>query len=170
MSISVKFRRACVLAIVALGVFVFDQTSKAVVVEFIMQPPRKIELTDFFNLVLSFNPGISFGMLSGLLRDNAVALGTVQAIVALTIMIFALYSHRRIDALALSMLAGGAASNSADRLHRGAVVDFIDIHIAGMHWPAFNFADVAVVAGVMVFAASGMFGSRPSNKTQVNGS
>lgn len=171
MGIVVNFGRTVALAITALGVFAVDQAAKTIVVEFVMQPPRTIALTGFVNLILSFNTGISFGMFSQLFRENAAILGTVQAIVALIVMIYALYVHRRrVDALALAMLAGGAASNAADRLQRSAVVDFIDVHVAGLHWPSFNFADIAIVAGVVVLAASGISGARHSSKTQRTGS
>lgn len=59
--------------------------------------------------------------------------------------------RQRTESVALALIAGGFAGNVMDRLHRGAVVDFLDFHAAGYHWPAFNTADIAVVAGVALF-------------------
>jgi len=57
-------------------------------------------------------------------------------------------STMRLECAALGLIIGGALGNIADRLRIGAVVDFIDAHYGGWHWPTFNMADVAIVCGV----------------------
>lgn len=95
------------------------------------------------------NSGAAFGVLPG---GNMVFL-----LIALIVPAAILYYHRRIAQgepklqLALGLVVGGALGNGLDRLLYGYVVDFIDFHI----WPIFNFADVAIVAGVMLLAFNG---------------
>lgn len=55
--------------------------------------------------------------------------------------------NRRLEALAYSLILGGAVGNGVDRIARGQVVDYLDFHLRGMHWPAFNIADVAICVG-----------------------
>jgi len=69
-------------------------------------------------------------------------------------MITAKYFHLSI---AFSLIIGGAFGNVIDRLQNGAVTDFIDFHIAGYHWPAFNLADSAIFLGVMILLAYEIF-------------
>lgn len=140
----------------ASAVFAVDQVTKVIITEFVMQPPREIPVTGVFNLVLSFNQGLSFGVLSDQLGERAIVLGLGQLCIAAFILAVALHAKTRTDVLALAFMAGGAAGNAMDRLHRGAVVDFLDFHVAGNHWPAFNGADIAIVMGGAFFAFSAL--------------
>src|SRR3546814_1057800 len=58
---------------------------------------------------------------------------------------------------AVGLVAGGAVGNAIDRFHQPGVVDFLDLHLAGWHWPAFNVADSAIVCGVLLIVADGLF-------------
>ena len=124
-----------------------DQFTKLVILEFVMQPPRIIPVTSFLNLTLSFNSGISFGLFGDFFQDRTRWLTAVTALIALGLMIWAAAAGDRREASALGLIAGGATGNIIDRIERGAVTDFIDIHIAGWHWPASNLADVSVAGG-----------------------
>lgn len=146
--------RSFLAILVALAVFTVDQVAKVVITEFVMQPPREIPVTSFFNLVLSFNRGLSFGVLSDQFGEHAIVLGLIQLGIAAIILAFALRATTRTDVAALALMAGGAAGNAMDRLHREAVVDFLDFHVAANHWPAFNAADIAIVMGGAIFAFS----------------
>ena len=66
--------------------------------------------------------------------------------------------RRRVLDPPVGLVAGGALGNVADRLRHGAVTDFLDFHAAGHHWPAFNLADAAIVAGVALLVAAGWRG------------
>lgn len=112
-----------------------------------MNPPREIPLTEFFNLVLGYNTGVSFGMLGGL-GVPPWALSLLAIAVAVALVIWLGRRPSAVVATALGLLIGGALSNGFDRLRNGAVTDFLDFHLAGWHWPAFNMADVGVVCGV----------------------
>jgi len=68
--------------------------------------------------------------------------------------------NRALPATAIGLVIGGAIGNAVDRLRFGAVVDFLDLHWAGYHWPAFNLADSAITVGVVLLLADGLF-TRP---------
>jgi signal peptidase II len=154
-------RAGALLALVA----VLDQISKWVMVAELTARPRVIEVTGFFNLLLTHNTGISFGIFRG--GDTWVR----WALVVLALAIVGLLMHwlwrepRGRMALAVGLICGGAVGNVIDRIRIGAVVDFLDFHAAGWHWPAFNLADSAITLGVAVLLLDSLFrapsGSRP---------
>ena len=105
-------------------------------------------LTSFFNLVRVHNTGAAFSFLagaSGWQRWFFVGIG----VVAVVVIVWMLKSHpgQRLFSLALSCILGGAVGNVLDRLLYGYVVDFLDFHYAGVHFPAFNLADSAITLG-----------------------
>jgi len=134
--------------ILAAVVILLDQVSKWWILDVVMQPPQIIPLLPFFNLVLVKNLGISFGMFAG-----AGAIWPLVAI-ALGIMGGLTYWLRSVEnrllATGLGFVIGGAAGNVIDRFRYGAVVDFLDFHAAGWHWPAFNLADSAITVGAAI--------------------
>jgi len=69
-------------------------------------------------------------------------------------------SDRRWLVVGFAVIVGGALGNVIDRIVHGAVVDFLDFHLAGWHWPAFNLADTAITLGVAAILADSLFGSR----------
>ncbi len=127
-----------------------DQASKAVIVTLIMQPPRIIEITPFFNLTLGFNTGVSFGLFGDSLKDWPSVLVLVTLLIAFTLLVWAWRTPSRMERLGLSTVAGGALGNIVDRLRQGKVTDFLDLHWAGWHWPTFNLADVSISFGVLL--------------------
>ncbi len=74
-------------------------------------------------------------------------------------------TRRVLPALALGLIVGGALGNVIDRLRLGAVFDFIDVHLAGYHWPAFNLADSALSIGVVLLIIDGLFEGSGRSKT-----
>jgi len=140
-----------------------DQAAKWIILEQVMQPPRVIAVTDFFNIVLVFNTGMSFGLFSGEAAGNRV-LAVVALAVMAGLVVWLLWATQWIVALALGLVLGGAAGNVVDRLLPGrpGVVDFLDFHAYGLHWPAFNLADTAIVVGVALLLFDGLFTSPSS--------
>lgn len=134
----------------ALATFVvlLDQVSKA----WILGSFRLTEhhaVTPFFNLVLVFNPGASFSFLAdagGWQKWFFVALALGISLWLLSLLRH--HAQERLMPAALSLILGGAIGNVIDRLRFDAVVDFLDFHLAGYHWPAFNVADSAITVGV----------------------
>lgn len=134
---------------VAVVVLVLDQASKVWILD-LMAPPRVIEVTGFLNLVLVWNRGISFGMLGDGGAAQAWVLAAFGVIVAGGLVIWLQRAALpRLPSLGIGLVAGGAVGNAVDRLRFGAVVDFVDVHAAGWHWPAFNVADSAITLGVI---------------------
>ena len=132
----------------ALLVLVLDQISKAWVLANFRLMDRQI-VTSFFNLVLVFNPGASFSFLAdagGWQKWFFVALALGISLWLLSLL--KKHAHERLMPAALSLILGGAIGNVVDRLRFDAVVDFLDVHLAGYHWPAFNVADSAIFVGV----------------------
>ena len=80
---------------------------------------------------------------------------------AIVVSLFLVSWLRRIDtrllASAIGLVVGGALGNTVDRLNHGAVVDFLDLHIGDVHWPAFNVADASITIGVLLILIDGLF-------------
>lgn len=143
--------------IIAIALAAADQWSKIAIFALLQEfNPPMIELTSWFNLVTVRNTGVSFGMLQDTPHGKWVLSFLNIAIV--TLLLYWLYgSKHAISIWALGMIIGGAFGNLIDRLRFGYVADFIDIHLAGYHWPAFNLADSVVCIGVVLILFEGLF-------------
>jgi len=128
-------------------IVVADQVTKYAVVQY-FAANQAVALTPFLNLVLVYNPGAAFSFLSQAAGWQR-AFFIVIAMVASGWIVFLLrkYPHQRVFALALALVLAGAVGNVIDRIFIGAVVDFVDLHALGYHWPAFNVADSAITCG-----------------------
>ncbi len=131
----------------AVLVMLLDQLTKLLIVA---QYPLgwSQPVTHFFNLVRVHNSGAAFSFLasaSGWQRWFFTGLGAVAAV----LIVWMLRSHpgQKLFGFALSLILGGAIGNVIDRLMYGHVVDFLDVHWAGWHFPAFNLADSAITVG-----------------------
>jgi signal peptidase II len=105
-------------------------------------------VTGFFNLVLTYNKGAAFSFLagaSGWQREFLTGIGIVASLVI--VYLLARHGTQKLFSLALALILGGAIGNVIDRLAHGHVIDFLDFHWRGWHWPAFNVADSAIVCG-----------------------
>ena len=137
--------------LVAAAVVVVDQWTK-VLATANLDLYRPVELTAWLNLTLAHNTGAAFSLLSdasGWQRWFFLAVALVVSAVVV-VWLWRTARHEWPQALALSLVLGGAIGNVVDRLRLGYVVDFIDVHAAGWHWPAFNVADSAISVGVVV--------------------
>lgn len=152
--------------VVAALLIVLDQATKWWIMAVVMQPPRIIPVTPFFNLVMGWNRGISFGLFDG---DSALNVW-ILPLVALAIVAALVVWLRRVQgawlASAIGLVIGGAIGNVVDRLRFGAVADFLDFHVAGYHWPAFNAADSGITVGVAMLVLDSLFmgAEKPKNK------
>lgn len=142
----------------ALVVLVLDQLSKWWILAVVMQPPRVIEITPFFNLVLGWNTGISFGLFGGEGALNTWVLPLVAFAVVALVTYWLLRAQTPAIGLSLGLIIGGAIGNIIDRLRLGAVVDFLDFHAFGFHWPAFNVADSGITVGAALMIVSSLLG------------
>jgi len=108
-------------------------------------------VTSFFNLVLTYNKGAAFSFLasaSGWQKHFLSVIGIGASLFILYLL--ARHGSQRLFSLALAMILGGAIGNVIDRLAHGHVIDFLDFHVGGWHWPAFNVADSAIVGGAIL--------------------
>jgi len=125
-----------------LAIVVFDQSTKYLARTHIGQF-ETIEVIPFVNLVNVQNEGSAFGMFRSLGNTFFILISTAAIIFMLWIIVTGKEDYRL-----FSILAGGALGNLTDRIMLGHVVDFIDIHVSGFHWPAFNVADSALTVGI----------------------
>ena len=124
-----------------------DQLAKLAAVHY-LAVNKAIVVTPFFNLVLVYNSGAAFSFLSdaaGWQRALFIAIALMASVWVLVLL--RKYSHHRLFALALTLVLAGAVGNVIDRIWIGAVIDFLDFHALGYHWPAFNVADSAITCG-----------------------
>ena len=139
----------------ALLVVMLDQFFKIVITRsFTYGESRPV--TGFFNLVLVYNKGAAFSFLSDAGGWQTPAL-VVFAFVAIGLVgTFIMRSPgRSMLNTGLALILGGALGNLIDRLRYGQVVDFLDFHAAGWHWPAFNVADSAITVGAALLILEG---------------
>ena len=129
------------------AVVILDQSSKWLVQHWLAHG-ESVTVLPFFNLVLVYNPGAAFSFLSsasGWQRELFIGIGVGAS--ALILYLLRRHAADPLFCFALALILGGAIGNLVDRVHLGAVVDFLDVHAAGYHWPAFNLADSAITCG-----------------------
>ena len=136
----------------AAAVFALDQSTKALALGSTALA-QGVEVLPVLNLVLVRNEGVSFGMLGGVAPWWALAALGVTIVAVLLAWLWR--GHGRVLSLALGLVIGGALSNILDRARHGAVTDFLDLHLAAYHWPAFNLADTAIFVGVALLLLVG---------------
>ena len=142
-----SWKMGVLLALLVAGL---DQASKWWIVTSVMVPERQIEVTSFFNIVMVWNRGITFGLFGNVPGATSWVLTGVSVIIIAILAVWMWRVSRPWVAGALGAVIGGAVGNVIDRLHYGAVADFLDFHVGQWHWPAFNLADSAIVLGVCV--------------------
>jgi signal peptidase II len=149
--------------VVAAAVLALDQATKLWLL-YVFDIARRdaVRVTPFFDLVLAWNTGISYGWFQ---TESAAGQGLLLAIKATAVIVLAIWmarSQTRIAAVALGLIIGGALGNAIDSLAYGAVVDFAHFHVQlgekDFSWYVFNLADTAIVAGVAALLYDSFFG------------
>jgi signal peptidase II len=133
---------------VAVAVAIADQVSKLWILGVFPDHPSGIAVTPFFNLVLTWNRGMSFGLFNNDYTVNALIFTVVAAAIVIGLVLWLRRVEQILLAAAIGLVIGGAVGNVIDRLWHGAVVDFLDFHLAGWHFYVFNLADAAISVGV----------------------
>lgn len=134
-----------------------DQFTKVLILGY-YQLGDSTYVTSFFNVVRAHNTGAAFSFLaneSGWQRWFFTALGLVAAIVIITML--RKHAGQKLFCFAMACILGGAIGNVIDRLLYGYVVDFLDFHWRGMHFPAFNVADSAITIGAICLILDELF-------------
>ena len=128
-------------------IIVFDYLTKTAVLA-ALAPGESRALTPFFNLVLVFNKGAAFSFLAGAPGWQTLFFAAIAIVASIVVSFLILKNENKAwFCAALALILGGALGNLYDRLVYGQVVDFLDLHAAGWHWPAFNVADSAITVG-----------------------
>jgi signal peptidase II len=143
---------------VAAVVAVLDQITKALVLGFFGKPGCALDrfrVSRFFDLVLTCNPGVSFGLFNRT-GVSSLIFSLLALIIILVLLIWLGRVRATLLAAAIGLVIGGAIGNVVDRLRFGAVIDFLDFHLVSWHWPAFNLADSAICLGVAAMLVDGM--------------
>jgi signal peptidase II len=139
--------------IAAIATLIVDQASKLwLLFVFDIAHRGAVRVTPFFDLVLTWNVGISFGWFQSDSPAAQVALMVIKAVAVIVLAIWMARSRTALATVALGLIIGGAVGNAIDRFTYGAVVDFALLHVQigekALNWYVFNLADVAIVAGV----------------------
>jgi signal peptidase II len=130
-------------------VITLDQASKSMILQFVKHTYERHEVTPFLNIIHAQNYGVAFGFLNGLHSKPFVPI--LIAILTLSVLWGWMLSQTPKNYyLPLGLITGGAFGNILDRVYHGAVIDFIDFHAFGMHYPAFNIADSFICIGAFI--------------------
>lgn len=140
---------------VAMTATVIDQLHKWFMLEMTTVPLNPVEVLPFFNLVMVWNRGISFGMFASDNDANRWFLVFMALFLLFLLLIWLWKTHHVWAATAIGLVIGGASGNIIDRVRFGAVADFFDVHAFGYHWPAFNLADSFIFIGVVMLLIEG---------------
>jgi signal peptidase II len=160
---------------VVFGVILLDQLSKSYLLalltggvplygnafEILPYPFWVHKVSSIFNIVFTWNPGTSFSLFRALGESAPIV------IVIITGFIIGFLGHRLMfggiknyEKWALSLIVGGALGNLIDRIRFRAVIDFLDFHAFGWHWPAFNIADIMISIGVGLYLLNWVMGEK----------
>ncbi len=140
-------------------VLFLDQGTK-ILAEYYLELYRQVEIIPFMNLTLMQNEGAAFSFLAdagGWQRWFFVVV-TIVITVFLLRWLRSLSEDERWLAIAIALIIGGAIGNLIDRVQYGYVIDFLDLHAMGWHWPAFNIADSAIFIGAIIIVWDSIFG------------
>jgi len=141
--------------VLAAAVVLADQVTKSMVTSRFVEGER-LEINAFFNMVLVYNKGAAFSFLANAPGwQTPLLIGFALVAIAIVVTLLVRSPERRMLSCGLALILGGALGNVIDRLRFGKVVDFLDFHAAGWHWPAFNVADSAITVGAVLLILDG---------------
>jgi len=124
---------------------------------------RPVEVLSFFNFTLAYNSGAAFSFLADAGGWQRWFFSMVALVASIVIVGWLLKLRgERMVALGLALILGGALGNLWDRLTLGHVVDFLDFHWAGYHFPAFNIADSAITVGAVLLILDMFIARKPT--------
>jgi len=163
----------------SVGVILADQLSKWLVVEHVinpilsgksgvnfihwyMQEPQitesaSLRITSFFNIVMAWNTGVSFSLFNDMGALGSYLLIAIALGITLLFGYWLMRTSHILYGIGYALVIGGALGNVIDRARFGAVIDFLDVHAYGYHWPAFNVADISVVTGIGLLIIVSLF-------------
>ncbi len=143
------------LSFLFLFLVILDQITKALVI-FFFELYESIVILPFFNITFVVNYGFAFGLFNNP-SLNQILVSIVILIIILYFLYMLMKTQDKIFQLTLIIILAGAIGNFIDRIHRGFVVDFIDVYIGKFHWPAFNIADSCITVGFVIMMINILF-------------
>lgn len=147
------------LLLIAAAAFVVDQGTKALALA-LLEPGWPVAVFAGFNLRLSFNAGISFGMLSDTIVSRPPVMALLTGGLTLFLAWMGLRARAPLERAGFALIVGGATGNIVDRLRQGVVTDFLDFYWRDWHWPTFNGADIVIFLGAVSILLAAWKGSR----------
>ena len=136
---------------IAMIIVLLDQLSK-ITLSRMMVFGQSDTITSFFSLVMVYNRGAAFSFLADQPGWQRYFFAGVSLLASLLIIwMLKRHSGQRLFCWAMTLILGGALGNLIDRIAYGYVIDFLDFHVGGFHWPAFNVADSAITLGAVLF-------------------
>jgi signal peptidase II len=137
------------------AIFAADQTAK-IYINMTTPLGWSHEVTSFFNLVHVLNPGAAFSFLAGAGGWQRWFFLTIALAASVWLIWMLLRPLRTMEAVSYSLILGGALGNAFDRVIHGHVIDYLDFHLRGWHWPAFNIADMAIMGGAIALVVQSL--------------
>jgi len=153
---------------VSLVVIFIDQLSKWWILSKVMNPPKIVQVTQYFNLVLTWNRGVSFGLFNEEGNWGAWIFSILALIIVVVLVFWLIKAETKLVSISLGFIIGGALGNVIDRINHTAVVDFLDFYIGKFHWPAFNAADSFITFGAAVLIIDSLFARQKHNSNANN--
>jgi len=157
-------RKYLLVAITVAIVVIADQLTKHwVATTFALRESVPV-FASWFHLTYVRNTGAAFSVLAGKSAAFRVPFFTIASLVAAAAIIGFVRrtpASQRLVLLACGAVLGGALGNLTDRLMHGEVIDFVDLHWRGFHWPAFNVADSCITVGVLTLLAHSLLAAEP---------
>ena len=158
-------KKTTVILSIILGAVLLDQITKGILLylitgtlplagaawDVVPVPYLMAHVFDFFNIVFTLNPGTSFSLFRAMGESAPMILIIATGFITGFILYYLCRRAKSYEVVPLAMIAGGAIGNLIDRIRFGAVIDFLDFHVGGWHWPAFNVADICIVVGVGLY-------------------
>jgi signal peptidase II len=146
-------KKSIILFLATVGLVVLlDQITKFIIVSNFLLHESLPVLGGFFNITYVRNPGAAFGFMSGASPEFRGMFFSLVTLIAVSLILYHLVKNRignPLLAFAMALIVAGALGNLLDRFRYGEVIDFLDLHIGGYHWPAFNIADTAISIGAV---------------------
>jgi signal peptidase II len=142
------------------GLIVLDQLSKLAIVKLVPLYGTVTVIPGFFDITHIRNKGAIFGLFNRSGATGVTALLLLASLAAMGIVLFYFFrtpENQRWTKAALSLILAGAVGNQIDRLVRGFVVDFLEMHVKGFYWPTYNVADASISVGAVLLAAIVIF-------------
>ncbi|HNY25622.1 MAG TPA: signal peptidase II [Alphaproteobacteria bacterium] len=150
---------------IVFGVILLDQITKGILIYMITKtiplhvaawqlipvPYMMGQVTNFFNIVFTWNPGTSFSIFRSLGESMPLIIIVFTGFIIGFLSYYLFNKADKYERYPVALIVGGALGNLIDRIRFGAVVDFLDFHIGGAHWPAFNIADTCIAIGVGLY-------------------